>query len=373
MDWIVFGDDWGAHPSTTQHLMLNVEPTDKVLWVNSIGMRAPALNIGDLSRAYEKALAIFKPGSAHKSRLYEGSLVNFSELQPAVLPFHLNRIAVDFNKKSLHKAISRMAASMGMQKSTILSATPVAAQYHSAIPHSHLAYLRLDVYEEYPGCDPELVRRLEKRMYEEADTIFATAKALLPPEKYSKKAHYLPQGVDLNNFSDVPTVPGRNKILGFFGTMSEWLDYPLIESVAQLLPDWSLEFVGKVDYLPPRIEQLPNVKILPPVPFANLAAVMANWSVAWIPFSINELTLAVNPLKIREYLAAGLPSISTPLPEVECMADHVEISVDANYVAEWVGNSLANDSELDRLKRRAAVKNDSWSSRINELKAIVGI
>jgi len=369
MDWIIFGDDWGVHPSTTQHLVLNLPPEDKVIWVNSIGMRSPSFNFSDISRAWLKLKAMRSGCSDDSaSRLYQGSLKNLAIIQPKVIPWHLNRLAVSWNSRILRKVLIDECEKMGMKQPVILSATPVISQYASAIPHSKLAYLRLDVYERYPGCDPHLVLFTEENLYKAADKIFLTAKALFPPAHLHEKSHYLPQGVDLENFKGVSLTPSREKVLGFFGTVSEWLDFDLIKKLALAMPDWTFEFIGKIDYLPVDIKALDNVCFLPQVPFSELSGYMSRWSAAWIPFVINELTVAVNPLKIREYLASGLPSVSTPLPEVEVLSAQVKISSSVDDIKGWLNDILESDTVARRENRRGSVESDSWKARANELR-----
>ncbi len=372
MDWIVFGDDWGIHPSTTQHLMLNVPKSDKVIWFDSIGMRTPELNFNDLSRIGNKLKNLLnsKPDGQER-RLYQGSLQHFLNIQPRVIPLHRNPIAQSFNKKSLGKSATLALKNLAAQDSVLLTVSPVLSLYKDSIPHNKLVYLRLDVYDQYPGCDPILVKETEAEIYEKADAIVVTAESLRPGEPYEDKTYYLPQGVQYDHFTKVSLQPKGKKILGFFGTLSEWIDYDLIEQVAKRSPDWELEFIGKVDYLPEKIRSIPNIKLIDKVPFDELPNLISNWTAAWIPFVINELTLAVNPLKIREYLAAGLASHSTPMPEIKPLADHVMISHDANEIVNWMKECHLQDSYENREKRRLDVKTHSWESRCLKLRDII--
>jgi glycosyltransferase involved in cell wall biosynthesis len=141
--------------------------------------------------------------------------------------------------------------------------------------------------------------------------------------------------------------------------------------VAKGAPDWQLEFVGKVEYRAPGLEELPNVTLLPPVPFADLPQVMSGWSAAWIPFQLNSLTEGVNPLKVREYLAAGLPTHCTPLPEVAPLSDNVLISDDAGAIVGWMEDMLQSDSGEARRVRRESVRPESWRQRSVRLREII--
>ena len=370
MDWIIFGDDWGAHPSTTQHLVLNLPPDDAVIWVDSIGMRSPRLRWVDLQRLWGKARGLLRPAGA-TSGLYEPSVAAFEHIRPKVLPWHRHSAVVRFNRRLLGRSLASSIERLSLRDPVMLVSYPTVLLYLDAIPHSKLVYLRLDDYSLYPGVDPELVRITEQRMFQRADAIVATARALIPGGDDARKAHYLPQGVHFDHFASTPLVIPQRKVLGFFGTLAEWLDYELVAAVAAGAPDWELHFVGKVDHLPAQVERLPNVRIFPPVPFARLPEIVAGWRAAWIPFQINPLTVGVNPLKVWEYLAAGLPTQCTSLPEVVPLRGKVVIADRADAITRWLEEVLRTDTPETRKARRESVRGDSWRSRSAALRRIV--
>ncbi len=371
MDWIVFGDDWGAHPSTTQHLVRHLHKDDRVLWVDSIGMRAPRFRRADVLRIGKKLRSIATRDIV--SSVEVNGRRGFTRLGPKVLPWHGHRTARRINSRLLSRDITRQLAVLGIsQPPVLLSATPVVAYYLDAVPHSRLCYLRVDDYTKFPGGDPGLVRETEALMYNRCDVVFATARTLLPTGRAAAKSVYLPQGVDSEHFARVPLEPpsaGR-RTLGFFGLLDERVDYDLVRGVAAAAPDWQLEFVGPVRDLPKDVEALANVVALPPVSFDDLPRAISHWSAAWIPYTVCDVTLGVNPLKVREYLAAGLPTLSTPLPEVVALAAEVEIAItkDANDVVHWLEHTAANDSAAARRERRSYIEPHSWRERSAQLR-----
>jgi hypothetical protein len=154
--------------------------------------------------------------------------------------------------------------------------------------------------------------------------------------------------------------------------VAPWLDFDLIRNVARAAPDWTLEFIGKIEHLPTDVAELPNARFLPPVAFADLPASMTQWSAAWIPFEVSRLTKAVNPLKAREYLAAGMPTHCTPLPEMIPLRDQIMISSDPHAIVDWLNHTMVEDSIDKRRERRELVRGDSWSQRSKQLMDIVG-
>ena len=369
--WIVFGDDWGVHPSTTQHLILNMPADNNAIWIDSIGMRSPRINWVDFRRVLSKGSALFDTRASATNRLYRGSVGDVTRIKPHVLPLHHLPAAVKYNKHWLNKKISAALGNGHSDNRILLTANPVVAYYSDALRFDKLVYLRLDDYNEYPGCDPALVADAETKIYAQADLVVATARTLLPGAPFANKGRYLPQGVQTDAFLGVPVEPSREPVLGFFGSIAPWLDFDLIESVAERAPDWTLEFIGKPDYVPASMRKFDNVKILPAVPFDGLWRRISHWTAAWIPFKINELTVGVNPLKVREYLAAGLPTHCTPLPEVTDLASQIFVTSDAEQLVAWLRQSLRGDSAELRMKRRASVANESWNARANTLLAMV--
>lgn len=371
MNWVVFGDDWGAHPSTTQHLVRHLPGDDRVVWVDSIGMRSPRLRRADLRRLAVKARGMLTAPAPSPAANGAPSERSFCRVRPAVLPWHLVDPVRRLNARVLGRAIRSALDLLGASEPVVLAVNPAATWYLDTFPHRHVAYLRLDDYSRLPGVDPALVAASEPRLLARADAIFATARALLPTGDAAARAHYLPQGVDLAHFASVPLTPPSRPVLGFFGLVAEWVDFELVRQVAAALPDWQLEFIGPVRHLPDSMRDIPNIQWLPGVPYPDLPRAISRWSAAWIPFVVDELTRGVNPLKVREYLAAGLPVACTPLVEVLPLAEKTDLLIasDAPSVAAWAHDLRATDSPERRTARRQSVAGDSWAARSATLHA----
>ena len=108
----------------------------------------------------------------------------------------------------------------------------------------------------------------------------------------------------------------KGPVIGFFGLIADWVDLEVIRYLASSRPEWSFLLIGEVQTDTSALRELPNVHLLGRRKYQSLPAYCKAFDVAILPFVVNELTLAANPLKLREYLAAGLPVVATPLPEV---------------------------------------------------------
>ena len=370
MNWLIFGDDWNGHPSTTQHLALHLPAEDRVIWVNSIGMRSPALHLSDLRRLVNKARSAMRGAESRPvSQMASDCPRSIEVIPPLVLPWHQQPMARWFNARSLRRSILAAIRRQAFERFTILVSNPIAIFYLSGLPCECLCYLRLDDYPNLPGVDARLAIQAEAQIMKVSQALFVTASNLMPPLAYENQAQvYLSQGVDLQHFAGIPLTPPRSRVLGFYGMLAEWLDYRLIERVADASPDWTLELIGPIRNAPESLRAKSNIRFLPPVSYADLPRAIQHWDAAWIPFRINSLTRAVNPLKLREYLAAGLPTLSTPLPEAQALSATVALSYTPEGVREWLESTVAADTAQRRLERRDAVRDDGWDGRARILR-----
>ena len=360
MDWIIFGDDFGAHPSTTWHLARHLPASDRVLWVQSLGMRAPRPTRGDLRRLAHKGVQLLRrPVPAVEAPIQPTLRV----LAPLVVPLHHRGSVVAANRALLGRRLRQAVEEMGLSAPRVLVTNPVAVLYLDALtPHS-VAYLRLDDYPRLPGVDAALVVPLEQALCARADRVFVTARSLAPP---GVAAQYLPQGVDLAHFGAAPLEPPAGRTLGFFGLFAEWVDAQLAADVARACPQWTLEFLGPRRVEPGALAALPNVRFRPAVSYTELPDAVRDWRAAWIPFEVSALTEGVNPLKLREYLAAGLPTACTPLPAAAEVG--VPIVRDAAEVVAWLHTADADTAQA-RQARRAQVAQHGWDRRAAQLRA----
>ena len=363
MDWIVFGDDWGRHPSTTQHLIRSLPADDRVIWVNSVGMRKPSMSSRDLRRALGKLRTRSRSPNPISSFPLRAKM---EVITTVALPWHERTWAQKHNRRRLHSAIREAMHRLGITEAHILASTPVAAYYLEDLPALSIGYLRLDAYPLLPGVDASLARAAESRMLRHSTVRFVTAQRLVLHED-KHPWFYLPQGVDWQHFASNSNKLPPGKTLGFFGALTTWINYDLIEEVARAASDWTLEFVGPVDFIPKTTKALANVRFLAPIPYPQLPAAIAGWRAVWMPFVRNALTMGVNPLKIREYLAAGLPTLSIPLPEIKNLS-HVTAIEDSRDVVGALAQVIATDTPALRQARKDSVRGNSWHDRSRQLR-----
>jgi glycosyltransferase involved in cell wall biosynthesis len=151
------------------------------------------------------------------------------------------------------------------------------------------------------------------------------------------------------------------------------LDFDLLVELARLRRDWSLALVGPIGPGDPRTDvsslaQEPNIHLLGARPYAALPSVLRGADAALIPYAVNELTRSVFPMKVYEYLAAGLPVVATRLPAIARVTD-VVMAGDAHSMARELDRLLAEDTAELRAARSHRAAEHSWETRLAEIDA----
>ncbi len=216
------------------------------------------------------------------------------------------------------------------------------------------------------ACEPTLAAG--------ADVVLAVSATLRDKLAAHGAPTYLQEnGVDPDHFAgphaEHPTLAALPKPrLGFVGQIDVRMDMTLLTALARRRPAWQFVFVGRVhaetDASP--LRDLPNATLVDFVTYAELPGVLASLDVATIPYLANERGRGCNPLKAYEYLAAGLPTVATPLPGLGAARDHVRVAAGPDAWESAIEAALADRSEAAADARRVAARAMSWDVRTDE-------
>jgi len=163
--------------------------------------------------------------------------------------------------------------------------------------------------------------------------------------------------------ADVP-----KPIVGYFGAIADWIDLDLVYQVASRRPLYSFVMIGQVfgrDMAP--LQSLPNVRILGSKPYADIPAYLYHFDACTIPFLINQVTKATDPVKLYEYFSLGKPVVATNMAELAQCGDLVHIGLDADDFARKLDLAVAEKGGELRQRRIEFAKANTWSSRVADI------
>jgi glycosyltransferase involved in cell wall biosynthesis len=254
--------------------------------------------------------------------------------------------------------------------------TPMALPLARLLRPHLVVYDVMDDLSAFADGGPRL-RELQCEALRLADLVFAGGRSLhrMATEVRGTEGTYLfPSGVDTGHYAAsraLPRVRG-DKVAGYVGVLDERLDLRLVADLAAALPDWTVELVGPVKKIDPdSLPTAPNLRYRGMQPYQRLPEVMAGFSVALMPFALNEATRSISPTKTLEYLAAGLPVVSTRVPDV--VADWSGVVRFADTGTEFAAacRAVVDDRLADRDARAAPLRRrhewDAISARMARL------
>jgi UDP-galactopyranose mutase len=256
---------------------------------------------------------------------------------------------------------------------------PVAARLRPAAT----VYDCMDELTGFAQAPAELPER-EARLMEDADVVFTGGRSLYEA-RYRRREHvYLfPSSVDVAHFAQARSAqedPDDQKDLprpriGFAGVIDERLDIALLAELADARPDWQLVLLGPVVKIDPAsLPQRPNIAYLGAKPYRDLPRYLAGWDIGMLPFAHNEATRFISPTKTPEYLAAGLPVVSTSIADVVASYGDlaaVEIADGAGDVAAACERLLGGDNGDAVAEADARLAEGSWDSTFERMSELI--
>lgn len=367
--------DWQTELKTNQHhLMSRLARDNRVLFVESLGLRQPQLSSRDLKRILRRLRRGVAP-----PREVDGLHV----LSPLVVPLHRFAAIRALNARLLPWLVGRAARRLGMSSPILWSYNPQAEALLDVLSPSLVVYHCVDDVAAQKGVDAASFRAAEKRFVKRADAVLTTSEPLAERlRKISDKVTAMPNVADTELFShaledgrvdpELEALPGP-RIVFTGAIVATKLDVELLVSLARLRPNWTFALVGPVGAGDPSTDvsvlgQEPNVHLLGLRAYDALPDVLRGADAALIPYSLNELTASIFPMKVYEYLAAGLPVVATPLPSLRGV-EGIVTAADAESTASSLDELLAADSPDARAERSRLAAGHSWDARIEEIAA----
>lgn len=286
---------------------------------------------------------------------------------------------------ALARLLDGLVAELRIEKPIAWYYTPMMLEFSRSVADDAAAVV-YDCMDELSNFKfaPERLKELERELVGRADVVFTGGYSLYEAKRgWHVNIHPFPSSVDRAHFSkarQAQAEPADQADLprprfGFYGVIDERMDLALIDALAAAHPEWSVVMVGPVVKIDPAsLPQRPNILWRGPCPYADLPERLAGWTVGIMPFAINEATRFISPTKTPEFLAAGLPVVSTPIIDVVRSYGErglVAIAATPNLFVRAVEDLLARPREpwLAEVDRHLATT--SWDATWAAMKAVM--
>lgn len=294
----------------------------------------------------------------------------------AVTPPTSSRLANQLGQRLLAPVLRRDLTRLGFQRQLVVAGLPHAIDVVRHLPRGGLVYHCADDYVHVKGF-PSTLPRLEEELCRVADLVVTTAETLCESRRrWNPNTHWISNGVDVQHFSQIARPAGEldalpRPLVGFVGGLAQWVDLELVAAVARSHPDWSIVLVGPLSTDLRPVAGLANVHLLGARPYQRVPEYLAAMDVALVPFTRDEVTRNADPIKVYEYLAAGVPVVATRLPALERLSHVVRLAVGADEFLRQVEEAVAAGRQAGRAERQAEAARHSWSARFAEFERLV--
>lgn len=336
-----------------------------VLFVDSIGLRAPRTRGSDLRRIARRL------GDAARGvrRAPDGVWVASPVFRSGPM---------------LAWSVRACLRTARIDPAAVIVYLPTWAPIVESFPRARRIYHCVDAYAENPGVDRERIDALERRLLRSVDVVLAVSEPLRARlAAIHPDVRLAPNVADVERFAaggpapaEMETIP-RPRLLYLGNVAGYKIDLPLLAEIARARPAWSIVLVGPVGRGDPATDlaplaELPNVRLLGERDREVAPAYVSAADVCLLPLRVHASTANSSPLKTWEYLASGKPIVATPIPAVADVTEQGWV-IAARGTAEWIAGieTALAESASGADARRAAAMEHGWPARIREIETLI--
>jgi len=396
---IVFSDDWGRHPSSCQHLVRHLLPRYRALWVNTVGTRRPTLSIADLKRV---------AGKVFKSKPAPAAMpANLEVVSPRMWPGFRSGWQRRFNAKQMAKAIhAKLGPRLAGERRVVITTLPITADLVGALDADAWLYYCVDDFSVWPGLDGNVMNDMEREQLAKVDGIVAVSETLRARlSGMGRGSALLTHGIDLDHWRAPASGPSQTElarakespaglpdwwsslprpIFLFWGLVDARLDEAWCRALSDSLLKASggsggggtLVLIGPQQSPPASLAGLANVRMPGPLPYEGLPAVAGAADVLVMPYADAAVTRAMQPLKFKEYLAAGFeanekPVVVRKLPSTEAWRDAADVVDSAEAFVRIARERATNGLPGSQREARRRLVEESWEKKAAELEIVI--
>lgn len=360
---LVFADDWGRHPSSAQHLIGRLRDRHSVLWVNTIGTRPPRLNLGTLRRGLEKLRHWSRPAAPAVD-------ANPRVLNPRMWPWFASATDRRLNRALLGRQLSAAIATLP-EEPVAVTTLPLVADLVGRLPVARWVYYCVDDFAEWPGLDGAALRAMEADLVGRVDEVIAVSNTLCAKMAgMGRQARLLTHGVDLD-FWRGPMVQGLlpeveklpRPLVVFWGVIDRRMDVSFLRRLVGDMTSGTVVLVGPQEQPDPALAGVERVARVPALPFARLPALAGAADVLVMPYADLPVTRAMQPLKLKEYLATGKPVVVRDLPATREWADCLDLAATPEEFSARVRRRLVEGVPESQRRARGRLASEGWDEK----------
>jgi glycosyltransferase involved in cell wall biosynthesis len=374
--------DWTSRYWTnSQHTAVELAARGyRVLFVETVGIRRPSINVPDLARMFRRIAKGLSPIQAVQPNIWV--------LAPLTIPgAHWCPVISAFNERQLRRRVSRWLSEQRAEHPVVWTYHPFMLDVANALEPAATVYHCVDDIGALPGVDRAHYARAERLLLERATHVFATSLALRDrcASVAPARTHYFANVADVEHFAsarragavpaDLAGIP-RPRI-GYVGALSDFkLDLHLLEAAVRKRNDWHWVFIGderegQSNSVLARLRTRSNVHMMGWRPYAALPEYLRGIDVAILPQQLNDYTRAMFPMKFFEYLAAGRPIVATPLPALDPFRGLFRSAATAEELIQEISAALADPAGKLLPIDDPILREHSWGARLTAMLALV--
>lgn len=370
-NFIIFGEDFGRHPHSLEHLLRPLFDNNRFLWVETIGLRSPKFSVYDFKRSLEK-LGAWVGISKRKGIHYLPA--NVILIKPFMIPFNQFSLVRSFNRWNVLRKVNSEIIKRKILHPISISSVPNACDFIGEFHELFKIYYCVDEFSLWPGLNLSLVRKLEDKLIEKVDLIIATSDSLSQSKRIlGKTTPIITHGVEFNHFNiQAPATFNSPLKLCYFGLFDERSDQGLLLHLMKQITNCELHIFGDVVCDVKKLKALSNVKFHGKIAYQKLPSTIKTMDIFLLPYRRNKLTDNINPLKLKEYLSTGKPVISTDLPEVKKLKDYLFVAHNTQDFIDTIKNLRSKNISFDSQKTLRYIEdNETWNAKAKLLSEIL--
>lgn len=364
--------DWWYHNRghSECQIMSRLAQRAPVLWINSIGMRAPSPGKTELvlHRYVRKLKSTFKG-------LRQDPATGMWVYSPIFIPRYTRRM-VELNAALLRFQVGWLLRKLRIKRPAAWATIPTCAPIVEGRRWASSVFNRSDEFSAFPEADAALIAPLEQRLLKSCEHTVYVNRTLFDRERaQTRGADYLGHGVDFDHFAPArpaaaPPADGPEAlkslprpIVGFYGALDDYtIDLELLIKTARHIAPATLLIIGPKAMDISRLVAEPNVAYLGAVAYAQLPQYAAQFNVGLMPWLRNDWIAGCNPIKLKEYLALGFPTVSIRFAELRKYEPLVYAADTHEEFLAAVARALHENDPAQVERRKDAVRHDSWDA-----------